>query len=68
MQGTWDPLGRRSTNGRDLVLKDVFATDDDLMIPKEIFIKTLPHWPHRMATRSPTYSRIAARPPCRAAR
>ena len=59
VQGTWDSLCRCGTTSRDLVLKDVFATEDDLMMPKGIFIKTLPHWPHRMATQSPTHSRIA---------
>ena len=52
--GSCDPLGMRGTNSRDLVLKDVFVTEDDLMMPRGIFIKTLPHWPHMMATLSPT--------------
>lgn len=59
VKGTWDPLGMRGTNSRDLVLRDVFVSDDDLMMPKEIFIKTLPHWPHMMATLSPTYMGVA---------
>jgi len=49
----------RGTNSRDLVLKDVFVTEDDLMMPRGIFIKTLPHWPHVMATLSPTYMGVA---------
>lgn len=57
--GDWDPLGMRGTNSRDLVLKDVFVTEDDLMMPKGIFIKTLPNWPHMMATLSPTYMGVA---------
>ena len=57
--GTWDPLGMRGTNSRDLVLKDVFVSEDDLMMPRGIFIKTLPHWPHMMATLSPTYMGVA---------
>lgn len=57
--GEWDPLGMRGTNSRDLVLKDVFVTEDDLMMPRGIFIKTLPNWPHMMATLSPTYMGIA---------
>jgi alkylation response protein AidB-like acyl-CoA dehydrogenase len=57
--GTWDPLGMRGTNSRDLVLKDVFVTEEDLMMPRGIFIKTLPHWPHMMATLSPTYMGVA---------
>jgi alkylation response protein AidB-like acyl-CoA dehydrogenase len=57
--GEWDPLGMRGTNSRDLILKDVFVSEDDLMMPKGIFIKTLPHWPHVMATLSPTYMGVA---------
>ncbi|WP_337184020.1 acyl-CoA dehydrogenase family protein [Shinella sp.] len=57
--GSWDPLGMRGTNSRDLVLKDVFVTEEDLMMPRGIFIKTLPHWPHMMATLSPTYMGVA---------
>jgi alkylation response protein AidB-like acyl-CoA dehydrogenase len=57
--GNWDPLGMRGTNSRDLVLKDVFVTADDLLMPRGIFIKTLPHWPHMMATLSPTYMGVA---------
>ena len=59
VQGTWDPLGMRGTNSRDLVLKDVFVSEDDLMMPRGLFIKTLPHWPHMMATLSPTYMGLA---------
>ncbi|MCR6499435.1 acyl-CoA/acyl-ACP dehydrogenase [Shinella sp. CPCC 101442] len=57
--GSWDPLGMRGTNSRDLILKEVFVTEDDLMMPRGIFIKTLPHWPHMMATLSPTYMGVA---------
>jgi alkylation response protein AidB-like acyl-CoA dehydrogenase len=49
----------RGTNSRDLILKDVFVTEDDLLMPRGIFIKTLPHWPHMMATLSPTYMGVA---------
>jgi alkylation response protein AidB-like acyl-CoA dehydrogenase len=57
--GDWDPLGMRGTNSRDLVLKDVFVTEDDLLIPRGIFIKTLPNFPHLMITLSPSYMGIA---------
>lgn len=57
--GEWDPLGMRGTNSRDLTLKDVFVSEADLMMPKGIFIKTLPNWPHMMATLSPTYMGVA---------
>jgi len=59
VKGDWDPLGMRGTNSRDLILKDVFVSEDDLMMPRGIFIKTLPHFPHVMATLSPTYMGIA---------
>ena len=59
VQGDWDPLGMRGTNSRDLVLKDVFVSEDDLMMPRGLFIKTLPHWPHMMATLAPTYMGVA---------
>jgi alkylation response protein AidB-like acyl-CoA dehydrogenase len=59
VKGEWDPLGMRGTNSRDLILKDVFVSEEDLMMPRGIFIKTLPHWPHMMATLSPTYMGVA---------
>ncbi len=59
VKGSWDPLGMRGTNSRDLILKDVFVSEDDLMMPRGIFIKTLPHYPHMMATLSPTYMGVA---------
>jgi alkylation response protein AidB-like acyl-CoA dehydrogenase len=59
VKGDWDPLGMRGTNSRDLILKDVFVTEDDLLMPKGIFGKTLPNWPHMMATLSPTYMGVA---------
>jgi alkylation response protein AidB-like acyl-CoA dehydrogenase len=59
VKGEWDPLGMRGTNSRDLILKDVFVTEDDLLVPNGIFGKTLPNWPHMMATLSPTYMGVA---------
>ena len=59
IEGEWDPLGMRGTNSRDLILRDVHVTQDDMMMPKGIFIKTLPYWPHMMATLSPTYMGVA---------
>jgi len=59
VEGEWDPLGMRGTNSRDLILKDVFVSEDDLMMPRGVFIKTLPYWPHMMATLSPTYMGVA---------
>ncbi|MFN4202358.1 MAG: acyl-CoA dehydrogenase family protein [Tabrizicola sp.] len=59
VKGEWDPLGMRGTNSRDLILKDVFVTRGDLLMPRGIFGKTLPNWPHMMATLSPTYRGVA---------
>lgn len=59
VKGDWDPLGMRGTNSRDLILKDVFVTAEDLLMPRGIFGKTLPNWPHMMATLSPTYMGVA---------
>ena len=59
VKGEWDPLGMRGTNSRDLILKDIFVTEDDLLMPRGIFGKTLPNWPHMMATLSPTYMGVA---------
>ena len=59
VKGEWDPLGMRGTNSRDLILKDVFVSEEDLMMPPGIFIKTLPNYPHVMATLSPTYMGVA---------
>ena len=57
--GEWDPLGMRGTNSRDLILKEVFVTEDDMLMPPGIFIKTLPNFPTVMATLSPTYMGVA---------
>jgi hypothetical protein len=59
VQGDWDPLGMRGTNSRDLILKDVFVTEEDLLMPRGIFGKTLPNYPHMMITLSPTYMGVA---------
>lgn len=57
--GEWDPMGMRGTNSKDLVLKDVFVTEDEMMMPQGMFVRTLPHWPHMMATLTPAYMGIA---------
>lgn len=59
IQGEWDPMGMRGTVSRDLLLKDVFVSEDDLMMPAGVFGKTLSQWPHMMATLTPTYMGIA---------
>lgn len=57
--GEWDPIGMRGTVSRDLILKDVFVNEDDLMMPAGVFGKTLSQWPHMMATLTPAYMGIA---------
>ena len=57
--GDWDPIGMRGTVSRDLVLKDVFVSEDDLMMPAGVFGKTLSQWPHMMATLTPAYMGVA---------
>ena len=57
--GEWDPLGMRGTVSRDLVLKDVFVSEDDLMMPAGVFGKTLSQWPAMMATLTPAYMGVA---------
>jgi len=51
--GEWDPLGMRATASNDLIIKDVFVSEEDLMMPRGVFVKTLPQWPHMMALLSP---------------
>ncbi|MEM7532035.1 MAG: acyl-CoA dehydrogenase family protein [Chloroflexota bacterium] len=57
--GDWNPLGMRGTVSRDLVLKDVFVSDEELMMPPRTFIKTLSYWPHMYASLTPSYMGIA---------
>jgi alkylation response protein AidB-like acyl-CoA dehydrogenase len=57
--GDWDPIGMRGTVSRDLILKDVFVSEDDLMMPAGVFGKTLSQWPHMMATLTPAYMGVA---------
>ncbi len=59
VKGDWDPLGMRGTVSRDLILKDVFVSEDDLMMPAGVFGKTLSQWPHMMATLTPAYMGVA---------
>jgi alkylation response protein AidB-like acyl-CoA dehydrogenase len=53
--GEWNPMGMRATTSLDLVLNDVFVREDDLMMPRGVFTKTLPNWPTMMATLTPSY-------------
>ncbi len=57
--GDWNPLGMRGTVSRDLILEDVFVSDDERMMPRGAFNKTLAYWPHMYALLSPTYMGVA---------
>ena len=57
--GEWDPIGMRGTHSKDLVLKDVFVKTEEMMMPQGMFVRTLPQWPHMMATLTPAYMGIA---------
>ncbi|KAE9627221.1 acyl-CoA dehydrogenase family protein [Parasedimentitalea maritima] len=57
--GEWDPIGMRGTHSKDLVLKDVFVKEEEMMMPQGMFVRTLPQWPHMMATLTPAYMGVA---------
>ena len=57
--GDWNPLGMRGTVSRDLILDDVFVTAEDMLMPPNVFIKTLDYWPHMYATLTPTYMGVS---------
>ena len=57
--GEWNPLGMRGTVSRDLILKDLFVSDEEMMMPPKVFIKTLSYWPHIYASLSPSYMGVA---------
>ncbi len=42
----------------DLILEDVFITADEMLMPKNVFIKTLDYWPHMYSLLAPTYMGI----------
>ncbi|MEM7797720.1 MAG: acyl-CoA dehydrogenase family protein [Chloroflexota bacterium] len=56
--GDWNPLGMRGTVSRDLILDSVFVPDDEMLMPPNVFIKTLDYWPHMYALLAPTYMGI----------
>lgn len=57
--GDWDPLGMRGTVSRTLIMKDVFVTDAEQLLPRGIYHQAASRWPHMFATLSPTYMGIA---------
>lgn len=53
--GEWDPLGMRGTVSRTLVMKDVFVTDDALLLPPGVYHQLAVRWPYMFFTLAPTY-------------
>ena len=57
--GDWDPLGMRGTVSRTLLLKDVFVTEDEMLMPRGVYFRAATSWPHMFLTLSPTYMGLA---------
>ncbi len=57
--GDWDPLGMRGTVSRTLLLKDVFVTRDEMLMPEGVYYAAATRWPHMFLTLSPTYMGLA---------
>jgi alkylation response protein AidB-like acyl-CoA dehydrogenase len=58
VEGEWDPLGMRGTTSRNLLMKDVFVSDDEQMMPRGLYFQAASRWPHMFTTLSPTYMGI----------
>ena len=57
--GDWDPLGMRGTVSRTLLFKDVFVTEDEMLMPRGTYFRAATSWPHMFLTLSPTYMGLA---------
>ncbi|MBT6275194.1 MAG: acyl-CoA/acyl-ACP dehydrogenase [Chromatiales bacterium] len=57
--GDWDPLGMRGTVSRNLLMKDVFISDEQEMMPAGVYYHAVTSWPHMFFTLTPTYMGIA---------
>jgi alkylation response protein AidB-like acyl-CoA dehydrogenase len=57
--GDWDPLGMRGTVSRTLRLKDVFVSEDEMLMPRGVYFRAASSWPHMFLTLSPTYMGLA---------
>ena len=57
--GDWDPLGMRGTVSRTLLFKDVFVAEDELLMPRGLYVTAATRWPHMFLTLSPTYIGLA---------
>ena len=57
--GDWDPLGMRGTVSRTLIFEDVFVGEDELLMPRGVYMQAANRWPHMFLTLSPTYVGLA---------
>ncbi|MGE3145866.1 MAG: acyl-CoA dehydrogenase family protein [Pseudorhodoplanes sp.] len=57
--GDWDPLGMRGTVSRNLIFKDVFVPEEQLLMPHGVYFLAASRWPHMFLTLSPTYMGLA---------
>jgi len=55
IDGTWDPLGMRATDSRNLVLEDVFVPAEREWIPAGMFEQAAARWPYFFMTLSFAY-------------
>jgi alkylation response protein AidB-like acyl-CoA dehydrogenase len=53
--GTWDTLGMRGTDSRDLVFDDAFVPADSELLPAGFFGQIADRWPYVYMTLTPAY-------------
>ncbi len=59
VEGDWDPLGMRGTVSRTLIFKDVFVSEEALLMPRGVYFSAASQWPHMFMTLTPAYMGIA---------
>ncbi len=57
--GDWDPLGMRGTVSRTLLLKEVFVSKEEMLMPHGAHYEAVTRWPHIFLSLSPTYMGLA---------
>jgi alkylation response protein AidB-like acyl-CoA dehydrogenase len=57
--GTWDTLGMRGTDSRDLVFEEAFVPADDELLPAGFFGQLAERWPYVYMTLTPAYIGLA---------
>ena len=55
IQGTWDPLGMRGTDSRNLVMEKVFVSEEHEWLPPGVFNQCADRWPNFYMTLSFSY-------------